>query len=346
MLRIPAFILALALLPAPPIAADPLIKVAAKVGTDIITTTDIDDAIAEVAASMSPEERESPEGKQKLAEARKNVLDHMIEMKLVILAAKEGPPGFADAEKDGKAPKNPYLPESSEIEAEMEKVFDQTRLRYNGQDEFEAALGKEHVTVPEYRNRLREQVRDQMTYMNMEKIKEREFGPSLHVSDDEAKAYYNENLQRFYQGPRVRLRHILFPLADEAKAKRLLQELKRAPNVKEAFIQAAKKYSADTATKDQGGLLDWIEKGQSWHALEDVAFAAKDETLAGPVETEAGWHLLYIEGHQPGKQNSFEDVKKSAANQLYQEKLKKHLDDWVKDLKTKYYVDRQGDSAS
>ncbi|HXC64881.1 MAG TPA: hypothetical protein VNZ67_11020, partial [bacterium] len=109
------------------LAADPLVKVVAKVGSGIITNADVDDAVKVIEASMSPAELASPEGQAKLAEARKNVLDHMIEMKLVILAAEDGPPGFKDAQAQGKASNNPFLPDASEIETQMEKLFDQTR---------------------------------------------------------------------------------------------------------------------------------------------------------------------------------------------------------------------------
>jgi len=339
--------LVLALVPVFALSGVPRITVAARVGDDIITTADIEDAVAAIAQAMSPAERNSPEGAQKLAEARKNVLDHVIEQKLVILAAKEGPEGYADATKDNKSIKNPYLPDDNEIETEMEKLFDQTRQHFADQDAFEDALGKEHITVPEYRNRLRERVRDEMTYERMEKIKEQEFRPSLRVTDEEAKAYYDANPEVFLQGASVNLRHILFPGDDEARAKRLLAGLKAKPakEQKQAFIELARTKSADEPTREQGGLLGWIEKGQSWPELEAVAFAAKDNSLAGPVKTQAGWHLLYIEGHRSGKQLSFGEVKKDASNRVYQDKVHKRLKQWLDELKTKYYVERQGDAV-
>lgn len=341
-----AFALALALAPfTAPLRGAPVITVVAKVGPDIITTADIDEAVKPMLDAMTPEERASAEGMKKIADARKEVLDHMIEQKLVIMAAKEGPEGYADAAKDGKGGKNPYLPDNTEIETEMEKLFDQTRQRFNDQDDFEAALAKEHVTVPEYRNRLRDKVRDEMTFGRMEKIKEQEFRPSLHVTDEEAQKYYEDNKDHFLQGPQVNIRHILFKASEEARARRELELLKKAKDVKQAFIDLARKVSEDEPTRDQGGRLGWIEKGQSWKEIEDVAFPAPDNSLAGPVKTEKGWHLIYIEGHQDGKQHSFEEVKKNAENMVYQAKVTKRLNEWLEELKTKYYVERTGDSA-
>lgn len=332
-----ALLLSLAL----PLAASPLIGVAAKVGTEIITTADLDQAVKVLELSLSPEERASADGKKKLQEARGRVLQRMIEEKLVILAAKDGPEGFKEALEAGKASSNPFLPASNEIEESMEKLFDQTRERYPTQDVFEEALKAEKVSIPEFRNRLRERVRDQMTYGRMVKVKEQEFRSAMRVGEDEMKAYYDEHKDAFKQGAQVKLRHILLPAADEARTKALLAQLKAAKDVKAAFIAAARKDSADQPTADQGGLLGWIEKGQSWPELENAAFSAKDKSLVGPVATEAGLHLLYVEGHQPAKSRSYDEVKPNVRNLIYQQKNQVRLEGWIEELKHKYYVEQK-----
>jgi foldase protein PrsA len=323
------------------VRAEPLLRIVAKVGNDIITSADVDQQAKVLELSMSAEERASAEGRRKLAEARARILDRMIEQKLVVLAAKDGPPGFKEAVEQGKAYNNPFLPQNSEVEEEMEKYFDQTRKQFGSQDDFEAALKAERISIPEFRNRLRETMREQMTYARMVKFKEQEFRSGLRVGEDEMRAYYEANQARFSQGEQVKLRHILFPAADLAGAKALLEELKRASDVKKAFISAARKRSADEPTRDQGGLLGWIEKGQSWPELEAAAFAAADNTLLGPIKTDAGWHLLYVEGHQKSQTKGFADVKNNVRNIIYQEKVQKRLQEWFEELKYKYYVERK-----
>jgi hypothetical protein len=338
-----ALALGLALLPLSARAADdshPVIKVIAKVGGEIITDFDVNEAVKVIELNMSPDERNSDEGKKKLQEARARVLDRMIEQKLVVLAAKDGPDGFKEAQEGGKAVTNPYLPAGTDIEDEMEKLFDQTRKRFPSQEDFEAALKAEKETIPEFRNRLRDQLREQLTADRMRKVKERDFQPSLRVSDEEVAKFYADNKERFAQGAQVNLRHILFKNDQEALARGVLEKLKKAKDIKKAFIDAAKANSQDEPTRDQGGLLGWIEKGQSWPELEAAAFAAKDDEVAGPVHTDAGWHLLLVEGHKEGAQRPLEDVKASVKNMIYQEKLQKRFEEWVGDLKNKYYVER------
>ncbi len=321
-------------------AGKPVIKVIAKVGAEIITDFDVEEAVRVVEANMSPAERNSDEGQKKLKETRAKVLDRMIEEKLVVLAAKDGPDGFKEASDAGKAPANPYLPAGTEVEEEMEKLFDQTRKRFASEDEFEAALKAEKQTVPEFRNHLRDRLRDQMTFSRMLKVKERDFQPSLRVSDEEIQKFYDDNKGRFAQGAQVDLRHILFKADQEALARSVLEKLKKAKDLKKAFIDAARADSQDEATRDQGGRLGWIEKGQSWPELENAAFAAKENEVVGPVKTDAGWHLLMVEGHKDGAQRSLEEVKGNAKNLIYQEKVQKRTEEWIEDLKRKYYVER------
>jgi hypothetical protein len=325
-----------------PLSAETLsgVRVVAKVGGEIITDVDVDQAVKVLEMSMSPAERASDEGQKKLKEARARVLDRMTEEKLVVLAAKEGPEGFKEAQEGGKALANPYLPAGTEIEDEMEKLFDETRKRFGSQDEFEAALKVEKQSIPEFRNHLRDRLRDQMTYSRMLKVKERDFQASLRVSDDEITKFYEDNKTRFAMGAQVNLRHILFKSEQEGLARSVLEKLKKSKDLKKAFIEAARANSQDEPTRDQGGRLGWIEKGQSWTELETAAFSTPDNQVAGPVKTEAGWHLLLVEGHREGTQRSLDDVRANAKNMIYQQKVQKRTQEWIEDLKHKYFVER------
>lgn len=322
-------------------SAETIVKIAAKVGGEIITTADVEQAVKVLASSMSASERASEEGKKKLQDARKQVLDNMVEQKLVVLAAKDGPPGFKEAAEKGQGGNNPYLPGSVEIEEEMEKAFDEARRRYPSEDAFEAALASERLTIPELRNHLRESLRDKMTYERMANLKQRDFRPSLRVSDEEAKAFYEENKSRFATAEQVELRHLMLKSADEALAGQLMARLKAAKDAKAEFVALCKKHSADEATKAQGGRLGWVERGQSEPEVDAAIFAVQGAGLAGPVETPAGIHLLYVEGHKDAEQKTFEAVKENARNLLYQKKLHARMKEWVEELKRSYFVERQ-----
>jgi hypothetical protein len=323
-------------------AAEAYLQVLAKVGDEIITSFDVEQALRVVEAGMSTAEIKSADGKKKLEEARQTILDRMIEEKLVVMAADKGPKEYQDAKTQGQAMPNPYLPTSLEVEEEMEKTFEDTRARFPTEEDFDAELKKERLTVPEFRNRLRDRVRRQLTFARMLNFKKKEFQAALKTDDEEARRFYDENRLQFAVGEQVQLRHLLLKKEDEALARQVMTELKAASAPKEKFIQMCRKYSRDAATREQGGRLGWIEKGQvRWPELDAVAFRLKVGQVSEPVRTSEGWHLLWVDEKKPGEQKSFEEVKNAVRNQMFQKKMEQKIQDWVQSLKEEIFVERK-----
>ena len=62
----------------------------------------------------------------------------------------------------------------------------------------------------------------------------------------------------------------------------------------QSWAVVSKKYSIDTATKDEGGLLVGITNGEEEHALNQVAFSAPIGQLEGPVHGTFGWYVVEV----------------------------------------------------
>ena len=62
----------------------------------------------------------------------------------------------------------------------------------------------------------------------------------------------------------------------------------------QSWDTVAKKYSVDSATKNNGGQLTDITKGQEEHALNQVAFSTPLNTLQGPVSGTFGWYVVVV----------------------------------------------------
>jgi foldase protein PrsA len=76
----------------------------------------------------------------------------------------------------------------------------------------------------------------------------------------------------------------------ESQAKAALAALKAG----QSWDDVAKKYSVDTATKNDGGLLTDVTNGEEEHALNEVAFSAPLNTLEGPVHGTFGWYVVEV----------------------------------------------------
>ena len=85
----------------------------------------------------------------------------------------------------------------------------------------------------------------------------------------------------------VRAAHIL--VRSEDKAKEILNKI----NSGLSFVELAKKYSECPSAK-RGGDLGWFGRGQMVREFENAAFDGEKGTIAGPVKTQFGWHLIKI----------------------------------------------------
>jgi len=85
----------------------------------------------------------------------------------------------------------------------------------------------------------------------------------------------------------VRASHILVKTEDEAK--KLLEEIKAGKD----FADAAAEYSLCPSGAN-GGDLGFFSKGMMVKPFEDAAFSLEVGGLSDPVETQFGWHLIYL----------------------------------------------------
>ena len=117
----------------------------------------------------------------------------------------------------------------------------------------------------------------------------------------------------------VTVRHILIRVdqnapqdqIDAAKAK--IQTITGEIKAGLSFEDAAKKYSEDVGSNEQGGALEPFSRGEMVKEFEDVAFSQPINVVSEPVRTSFGWHLIKVE-----KKTGF---------------INKSFDDWLTNLK-------------
>ena len=139
------------------------------------------------------------------------------------------------------------------------------------------------------------------------------------VSEEDLRAAYAKDADRYQQPERRRVRHIL--VADEKTANSLLGRLRAG----EDFAALAKASSTDSVSAAQGGDLGVSEKGAFVTAFADAAFAAKVGELRGPVKTEFGYHLIRVDAIEPSRSKAFDEVRSELEDSLKRERAAQRL---------------------
>jgi peptidyl-prolyl cis-trans isomerase D len=148
-------------------------------------------------------------------------------------------------------------------------------------------------------------------------------GAAAAPTDAEVRKFYEDNAARFTATEERQASHILINAdkdqpaavrqAARAKAEALLAEARKNPA---AFADLARKHSQDTGSAQQGGELGFFGRGAMVKPFEDAAFALKQGELAGPVETDYGYHVILLTGVKGGSKRPFEEVSAEIAAEL------------------------------
>ncbi len=145
------------------------------------------------------------------------------------------------------------------------------------------------------------------------------------------------------RGDKIKVRHILMspPLTDEdeSAAYNKAVALKDSSTTLPEFITMVKSHSMDKQTKENGGNLGWVDPNN--YPIPEFGMVIgqiKQNECAGPVRTEFGYHLLWIESIKPG---GAADLSKHW-NEIEKLTLNKKKSDWfvkwVDEARQKFFI--------
>lgn len=144
------------------------------------------------------------------------------------------------------------------------------------------------------------------------------------VTDDDEKVYYQSHIDQYKLEDRAHVAHILFKTvgmtdAEAAEVKKKAEDVLSKAKHGGNFADLAKQYSEDT-TKDKGGDLGWIVRGQTVPEFEAVAFSLPKGSISDLVKTQYGFHIIQVIDRETARTQTLDEVKANIINQLQQEK--------------------------
>lgn len=138
----------------------------------------------------------------------------------------------------------------------------------------------------------------------------------------ELETLYDSQRSRFESPEEVHARHILVRVAQDAPEAELASAQARADEIMarlaggEDFDAVARETTDDDASRGSGGDLGFFRSGQMVTEFEEAAFAAEVGTLAGPVRSSFGLHIIRVEEHREAVDQSLDDVREELAEEL------------------------------
>lgn len=279
-----------------------------RVGDRVVTRTQylkrLHDGLAEIEQTVQPTEATA-----KKEEFRKNLVNDLIAELLI---------------KD-RADRLGLTVTQDELKEATERLKQQYGMTTDRQ--FEESLQKSGLTRADMEARLRDTIL-------MNKVFGHELRPRDEATDKELRERYDREKERFRLPERAHLREIIILKPDNAAAAEQARE--RAKQLAEqarggADFALLAKTASEAPTKDKGGDLGEVTRGELLPELDKSVFNSPAGTVLGPIEAKSAFHILKVETRLPSEIPAFESVK---------ERLRKDAseDAWQRDYKA--YIER------
>lgn len=205
-------------------------------------------------------------------------------------------------------------------DAEVVKHFNSLKKEsFKTESSFQSFLAKTNETVSDLLLRVKYQ-------MVSTKLQEAITKAHKNVSETEVAKYYNKHKSQYGQPERRDLRVVL--TKTEAPAKQAKREIEFG----KSFASVAKKRSVDPTSKNSGGELPGVVKGEEQKALSEAVFSAKVGKLGGPVKTPFGYYVFEVKAIHPASQQPLSQVKTTIKQQLSSQGSQKALEKFGKEL--------------
>ncbi len=250
---------------------------------------------------------------QKVNELRQNALERLIDRQLII----------HEFETEGYS-----IPES----VIDDQVQDRIRRQYGDRLTLTKTLQARGITYESFRKEIRQKV-------IVDALTARKVNSVVLVSPFEIERYYRENLDKYQQEDRVRLRMIFLQRQpeDPKAAGELLEEIRAKIIAGASFADMASVYN-DGSRRDSGGDWGWVEKSVLREDLAEFAFSLKPKEVSKVLRKEEGYYLMHVEDRRAAAPQPIAEVRQDIEKTLLNEERNRLQQQWISTLRKKGFV--------
>jgi len=216
-------------------------------------------------------------------------------------------------------------------EAEVQKTIKQLEEGLAKDKTLEDLLKEHKMTRDKFNKEIAFSVK-------VKKLVDMETSGKGQATDKEISKFYNENKDKFTERAGAHVRHILVKLEKTDDDKIKAEKKAKIEGIRKKLIGGADfaelaKSDSDCPSKEKGGDLGVIGKGETVKQFEKAAFTQAKNVIGPIVVTDYGYHILQVLDRQEEKVRKLEEVKKNIAAYLENEKKKEAVTSLIKRLR-------------
>ncbi|MGH9508496.1 MAG: peptidylprolyl isomerase [Terriglobales bacterium] len=315
-----------------PLAGDTVVEeIVARINSQIVTRSEFQRAREQLHAEV--QQQYSAGAEKEFAEREKDVLRDLIDQALLIQRGKDM--GLT-------------------ADVELVKRLDDIRkqLKLETMEDLESAAAAQGVSYEDFKENVRGNIITQQ-------VIGREVGGRIQITQEEARAYYEQHKAEFERPEQVRLGEILVSTptaapagggdaapapastpddqalaAAEQKAGELLAQIRGGAS----FEEIAQKHSSGP-TAAQGGDLGYFKRGELAAELENTIFAMKAGDVSEVTRTRQGFIILRLTEHHAAGTPPQKDIEPQIMERIYYSKMQPALRTFLTRLREEAYVD-------
>jgi peptidyl-prolyl cis-trans isomerase C len=95
------------------------------------------------------------------------------------------------------------------------------------------------------------------------------------------------------------------------------------------------KTSSDCPSKEKGGDLGTVQRGQMVKPFEEAAFKQEVKAIGPIVETPFGYHIIQVLEHSQSQTKPLDEVKVAIADTIKQQRMQEEAERYLAELKAK-----------
>lgn len=296
-----------------PASADVIEAVLVKVNGEIVTKTELEQRQVQALRQRGIQPADDEALKKAIADITPQLLVEIIDEMLLVQRGKD----------------LGYTMSDEEFNRVVTRIRTDNKLETD--EAFEKALKQEGMTMADLRASLERQ-------MLVTRVQQAEVLSKIGITEEEARKYHADNLEKFTQKGQVTIREILvaipksdkginMALDDEAKAKAEAARKRIADG--EAFEQVAADVST-SASRANGGLVGPLNPAELTPAFQELLRGMKPGEVSDVIRTPAGYQVVKLESQTPDKVLTPEEARDRIADVIFEQKrqaeFKKYLE--------------------